>query len=237
MASFPRAVRSELVAWCRTHAQVFAAQAAQIGLTPAQAAAFADRTAAAAAALDERERLRIAAQTASRKAAVAIAALKAGAGETVALVRAFAGTQENPDAVLLRAELSPRAARAPAPPPAQPRGLAATLEAATGTLTLTWKARQPRGVSGTTYLVRRRLPGARTFTLLGLTGGKRFTDAAVPGGVATVQYTVTAQRGGKAGPTSAILQVNFGAARVQSAELQVQSEELHGKKEELSASR
>ncbi|HYE62470.1 MAG TPA: fibronectin type III domain-containing protein [Phycisphaerales bacterium] len=101
----------------------------------------------------------------------------------------------------------------PASAPAQPKELAARLISGDGALEISWKARNPRGTQGTTYIVRRRLAGEREFSFLGVTGAKRFTDNTVPAGVTGVEYTVQGQRADVSGPWSPILSVALGSAR------------------------
>jgi|GEM_PF-2745679 len=66
------------------------------------------------------------------------------------------------------------------------------------------------GTAGTSYLVRRRLPGERAFTLLGVTGQKRFVDETIPAGMRQVEYTVQGQRGKRTGALSQIFFVSIG---------------------------
>jgi hypothetical protein len=124
------------------------------------------------------------------------------------------------------------------PPPAQPGGLAATLDAATGHISLRWKASNPANARGTTYIIRRKLPGETQFAFIGVAGKKRFVDETLmlgagvrdpvtqlasraggilaPGNLApgmlapAVQYTVQGQRANLSGPVSPIFTVNFG---------------------------
>ena len=49
MGAYPTSPRAAFLEWCQAHASVFTANAAAIGLTPAQATAFSAATTAAAA--------------------------------------------------------------------------------------------------------------------------------------------------------------------------------------------
>ena len=74
------------------------------------------------------------------------------------LIRAFAESTAKPTVVYNLAQIPPPASPSPAPPPAQPTDLTVTLDASGGSLTLRWKAANPAGTSGTSYIIRRRPP-------------------------------------------------------------------------------
>jgi hypothetical protein len=195
---------------------VFNADPEAIGLSPGQAADFASLAVDAAAALLAQDKAQQAALVATQKVRQAFAALQAGAGDAVRSIRAYAELTTSPNSVYATAQIAPPADATPTPPPAQPRRLRVTLEAATGALELSWKARSPRRTGGTAYIIRRRLPGETAFGFLGVTGVKTFVDETVPAGVEQVQYTVQGQRGAKAGAVSEVLTVAMGVERVKS---------------------
>ncbi|MBI5864616.1 MAG: fibronectin type III domain-containing protein [Planctomycetes bacterium] len=93
----------------------------------------------------------------------AFAALRATAGDDVRLIRAYAESQSKPEVVYNTAQIPPPAAPTPIPPPGQPTDLTVTLAPSTGELTLRWKVTNPPGASGTSYIIRRRLPGESEF--------------------------------------------------------------------------
>lgn len=219
MGTFPTSPRAAFLEWCGGHTDLWVARAAQIGLTPAQAAAFA----AAADALQEAVRAQSEAQQAAlaktAAAEVALRTLRQQAGEAVRTIRAFAEAQTGagpgqptPQEIYNAAQIAAPAPLSPAPPPAEPRRLTIALDATTGFVTLRWKASNPPGASGTSYIVRRRLPGDAGFVFLGVSGVKRFVDDTLPAGTPSVQYCVQGQRAAARGPLSMILQVNFGRA-------------------------
>lgn len=214
MTTYPTDRRSDFLAWCQAHAGVFVDQAAAVGLTVEQAAAFAGATEFAAAQLLAQGQAAQAAKTATEAAGAAFGALRSSAGRTVELIRAFARSAPQPGEVYQRAQLPAPAAPRPAPPPAQPENLRVALDPSGGQLSLSWKCRNPRGTSGTTYLVRRKLPGEADFAFLGVSGRKNFTDATLPAGSASVQYTIQAQRADLSGPLSPIFTVHFGKSGV-----------------------
>ena len=77
-------------------------------------------------------------------------------------------------------------------------------------LTLRWKASNPAGTSGTSYIIRRKLPSETQFQFIGVSGKKEFVDDTLIAGPDSVQYTVQGQRADSSGPLSPIFVVNFG---------------------------
>ncbi len=80
----------------------------------------------------------------------------------------------------------------------------------TGVLELRWKAANPRGTQGTSYIVRRREEGQTEFMFIGVTGEKRYVDNTFFSGPDRVEYTIQGQRADSAGPVSNVLTVQFG---------------------------
>ncbi|HPF41688.1 MAG TPA: hypothetical protein PK093_23875 [Phycisphaerae bacterium] len=212
MSTYPTYPRSAFVEWCASHAGVFQAQEGEIGLSKAQAVAFGSTTEKAEALLIEQAQAWERYLVASRRARDGVARLRREAGDCVRSIRAFAETTGDAHKIYASARIAPPKSPSPAAPPERPRRLAATLNATSGALTLTWTARDPNRRGGVTYLVRRRLPGEPTFTLLGATGGKTFVDDAPPAGLSSVEYSVQAQRGARSSAVSEILVVHFGKA-------------------------
>lgn len=231
MSTYPRTVRADFIQWCQVHGSIFVENAPAIGLSAGQAEAFDDLTLKAMDAILAQNAAIQAARVATETAKAALSALRIGAGDTVRTIRAFAENSRNPNTVYTLAQIAPPADRAPTPPPATPTRLSASLDATTGALTIRWKAAQPMGLSGTTYLVRRRLmtaagqpvdaagagatpvsAGETAFTFIGATGAKAFVDGTLPSGVEQAQYTVQAVRGKRTGAVSAILSVQMGSA-------------------------
>lgn len=210
MSTYPTSPRADFLQWCQTHQQVFIDNAAAIGLTPEQATGFAVNTNAAVAADLAQEEAQTTAKVATQTVNDAVGVLRGDAGDVVRSIRAFAELQANPNAVYALAQIPAPAAATPAPPPARPTNLTVLLEAASGDLTLRWKAANPVGTSGTAYIIRRRLPGESEFQFLGVTGSKKFVDSSLVAGPDSVQYTVQGQRGDSTGPLSEVFTVTFG---------------------------
>jgi hypothetical protein len=212
MSTFPTSPRAAFLLWCQEHAPVWTANATSIGLTAAQATAFSAAVTAAADSNLDLETARQAYRAAVAANDDAFAALRAANGDTLKLIRAFAQSSVKPMTVYTLAQIPPPATPQPAPPPGQPTNLAAALQPASGHIALSWKCANPAGASGTSYIIRRKLPAEAGFTFIGVaTGGKRFTDTSLPAGLGSVQYTVQAQRSDSSGPESEVFTVNFGS--------------------------
>jgi hypothetical protein len=210
MAAYPARPRSAFLLWCQAHLEAFAADPAALGLSEAEVEAFALETAASEARTLESRAARQAALLATQADKDAHLALKRRAHTLVQAIRAHAARSPDPLAVYTAAQILPPGRPSPAPPPARPTGLEVELIASSGELALRWKARNPDSASGTTYIVRRRLPGERSFAFAGITGSKTFVDSTLPAGVEFVEYTVQGHRGQSPGPLSNILSVNIG---------------------------
>jgi hypothetical protein len=206
-----------------THQPAWAAAADEIGLTAAQLAALAARTAAARAAYDQQQAAISAARAATLRFHLASAALHAEGAGALRSIRVTAGADGGGagggDDVYSLARIPPPAARGRIGPPGTPFDFRVQLLPAGG-LRLTWKCRHPRGAVGTLYEVRRRVEVAATaalllddtngeivagrsatgsgrsrgFEYLGSTGVKSFTDRSLPRGAASAIYELTALR-------------------------------------------
>lgn len=210
MSSFPTSPRAALLLWAESHAPIFTANAAAIGLTPAQAASYAAAVNAYQTAALAQENARQAYRVATENATDTFGGLRAATGDRVRTIRAFAENAAKPLVVYTLAQIPPPAVPQPVPPPAQPTDLKVELSAASGELTLRWKATNPPGANGTSYIVRRKLPGEAAFTFIGVTGTKRFVDATLFAGPDFAQYTIQGQRSDSTGPLSEVFTVNFG---------------------------
>src|SRR5262249_23111936 len=159
----PISPRADFVTWCRAHVAVFDAGWEAIGLSKEQSIAFDTATKEAETAILEQEQMRQALLVATERAQAAVQTLRDVTGAAVRRIRAFAGSSDDPLDISNTARIAPSGERSPAAPPAKPTGLAVTLDAASGALTLRWKASNPRGTEGTAYIVRRKLPGEAAF--------------------------------------------------------------------------
>ncbi|MFN0012540.1 MAG: hypothetical protein ACKVS8_12950 [Phycisphaerales bacterium] len=211
MASYPTSPRADFLAWAINHAPVFDAQEGNIGLSAQQVAAFQSALTAAqgtSVAFDNAKD--IVAATADQNTA-AFAALKKQASTCVRNIKNFAEDTNNPNVYAL-AQIPPPADPSTIAPPAKPTGMTVELDPSNGAITLRWKASNPKGAAGTSYIVRRRLPAdpAGQFQFIGVTGVKKYTDNDFTAGPDAVQYTIQGQRSDKAGPLSDIFTISFG---------------------------
>ncbi len=209
MGTYPTHPRSAFLEWCAQHATVFTSNAAAIGLTPAQATAFKNAAVAAIEADANQFAAKQAAKAATTTANLKVGDLRRAAGDTVRLIKAFAESTNNPN-VYVVAQIPPPAQPAPLPAPGKPRDMIVGIEPSSGAITLRWTCDNPRGASGTSYIVRRRAGATGDFEFVGVTGSKKFTDSSFQAGPDQVMYTVQAQRADSSGPVSDILVINFG---------------------------
>lgn len=210
MGSFPTSPRSAVLVFAQAHQQVWTDNAAAIGMTAAQTTNFKNAVNGYAALQAEADAAKFALEALNRQTSDAYAAMRRQLGDAVRSIRSFAELQANPNAVYTLAQVQPPQPAGIAPPPAQPVDLTATLQAPSGSIELRWKASNPRGTSGTSYIIRRKLPTESAFTFLGVSGEKRFVDSTFLAGPDSVQYTVQGQRADSAGPVSQVFTLNFG---------------------------
>jgi hypothetical protein len=209
-SSVPTGPRADVLAWCQAHTDIFATNAVAIGLTSQQAVDFETLTGDYAAAFGEVEKARIALRLAVDNADNAYTLMRRSMTQAVSDIRYFALQQNDPQTVYNLAQVPPRADPSSLPPPGRPTDFSVELLDATGALQLRWKCINPRGTSGTSYIVRRKLPGETVFSFVGVTGERRFVDNTFTAGPDSVEYTVQAQRADRAGLMSAVFQINFG---------------------------
>lgn len=209
MGTYPTSPRAAFIEWAVNHGDLFVGNAAQIGLTAAQATAFKNDAMTAQAADRDLSVVRQSARTATNIANDATSALRSRARATIGLIKAFAESTNNPQVYNL-AEIPPPADPTTLPPPGQPTDLNVVLDPTSGALSISWKAQNPVGASGTSYIIRRRTSMAGTFEFIGVTGTRKFVDSTFLAGPDMVQYTVQGQRSDSAGPVSQILTINFG---------------------------
>ncbi|MFN0012851.1 MAG: hypothetical protein ACKVS8_14550 [Phycisphaerales bacterium] len=209
MATFPTTPRSAFLTWGLAHTTVFDEQEGNIGLSASQVTAFTNAINAANAANQAQENARLAYRAAINTGTDAFNAARRSASLTTKVIRTFAETTNNPNVYSL-AQIPPPSEGSIAPPPAKPLDLSVELNNASGALTLRWKASNPPGTTGTSYIIRRKLPSETAFSFLGVTGSKKFIDNSFTAGPDSVQYTVQGQRADSAGAESDAFIINFG---------------------------
>ena len=209
MGTFPTSPRSAFLEWCQAHITIFESKWQDIGITQAQAAEFKAATEDAGAKLTALNMAKDAARGATEAAGMTFSELRKVAAAVVRSIRTFA-ENTNDDGVYVIAGIEGPQPDQPAAPPNQPTDLRVALTPTTGTLELSWKCVNPPHTTGTSYIIRRRVPPATAFDFIGVTGEKKAVDTSFIAGPDTVQYTVQGYRSGIAGPVSSILTVNFG---------------------------
>ncbi|MGE3321740.1 MAG: hypothetical protein AB7K52_05735 [Phycisphaerales bacterium] len=218
MSTYPTSPRSAFLAWAQAHAPVFTDEGSMIGLNPTLIARFNTAVAAAAAAELAATQARQVALAATEANADAFAELREAAGDSVRSIRAFAENSTNPGQVYQLAQIPAPRPASPVAPPARPTNVTVGIDPSTGDILLKWKAANPLGANGTSYIIRRRTSAAAPFEFIGVTGKKAFTDASFTAGPDMVQYTIQGQRADASGPVSEIVTVNFGRAPGMGAE-------------------
>ena len=210
MGAYPTYPRAEFLEWCTLHEGIFSDHAAELGLTAEQADGFKTATGKSQAGLQRQKAAKSESKAATEHVGVAFDELGRAAGNVVRTIRAFAETTDDPAAVYDLAKIPAPSAPSPMPPPGQPTNLTVVLDPTFGTMTLRWQCKNPAGASGTSYIIRRRLPGEEAFTFIGVAGKKSFVDTSLVAGPDSVQYVVQGQRAEQVGPASPLFTVNFG---------------------------
>lgn len=190
----------------------WAANAANIGLTPAAVTALGTLTTQARAAFNAAEAARQAAKTATQNFYDKVRAMHSGAGagqDMIDTIRLWAESKNDPNVYTL-AQIPPPATPGTTPPPGTPLDFTVGL-LQNGALELKWKCNNPSGTQGTVYEVKRKdgSGAGGAFNYVGSTGVKNFTDETVVSGTASVTYQVTAIRSTQRG-NPAQFTVSFG---------------------------
>ena len=216
--------------WGGQHAPVWVQSATSIGMTTQQATGISAAVSNAQAEYDAMQAAKEAYRSAGEVWRNAKSNARTALSDGVRSVRAYAAQQGDPTKVYTIAQIPPPASPSPSVPPNSPYDLHATLDTATGVLTVRWKATQPDGMSGVVYQVQRAVGGGSNpaWVTVGLTGQKFFEDAQIPGGSTLVQYRLQAQRGSFTSGYTNPLAVRFGTGA--SGETFILTETFGGKK-------
>lgn len=209
MSNIPETL-SEFISWAKVHQAQWVSNQAQIGLSAPQTTAFKALVEALDTADADAQEKREASKDATRTLNNSESAARVVAGAYVNLIKAFAQTTNNPNVYAL-AGISPDSPPGTLPAPVPPEKFFATLNA-NGSLTLRFRASQPKGVSGVVYQIFRRFSSDAPFTQVGTTGAtKRWVDETIPFGTDRVEYMVTPVRGEVVGDSSDAFPVQFGS--------------------------
>jgi hypothetical protein len=182
----------EFLEWAQAHSSRWASQAANIGISPAQATAYTALYTTAMNNYTAQQAAKAAAIAATRVADASEASLRELTSAYIAVIKGYALTNKDPIGVYNAADIRPPTPPSPQAAPGTPQKFTATL-LPTGAIKLTWKS-DNNGSGTVTYKIERKL-GAGNFADLGNQGKKSFTDDNIPRGTSTIEYRVTAQRG------------------------------------------
>ena len=201
------------VQFCESHAPVWTANAAAIGLTAAQCTAFTTFTTNARKAYNDAQNAKQAYRAAVTNQNQALSAATANAADLIRVIKGFAEFTSNPNAVYSIAQIPPPAAPVPAQPPGKAGNILVTLEPS-GAITITWDAEDSTASTGGFFNISRKLPGQTSFMIIGGAPGSTmearrmtFTDYTVPTSAAQTgaQYIIQGRRGTMMGtPSDAI---------------------------------
>ena len=209
--------KAELLAWTEAHLEHWTTPAA-IGLTAAQITAATAKYDQAikdvASATLARENSRGATTTQNGS----VADLRAQLAAMIRSIKTFADASSNPSAIYGQANIPMPSDPQSLPAPGVASEVLVTLNPG-GSITLSWSGENSAASEGAVYTIARKLPGAATYTLVGVSPGSTtqarrmaFTDPTVPTSAAAqgVSYIITGQRGQQIGPSSTAITVQFG---------------------------
>jgi hypothetical protein len=234
MSIVPRQLQ-DFLDWADLHAQTWAANAAQIGITSQKAAAYTEAAQAARERYNQQLAARQALENATELQQDAVRDARRASADLIRDIRAFAEDQPKPTEIYVLADLPAPSQPGTLPPPGRPNSASVGIEPASGAITLKWKVSNPQGASGTTYVVKRRVGGSGEFAFIGISGIKQFTDTTFIAGPDSVQYTIQGQRGPVAGPVSEPITINFGRQGPGRAEVTVEGADLERQEVKMAA--
>lgn len=198
----------DLLNFCDEHGDVWTIAPTSVGLTAGMVTAFKAVTDTAiadvAAQLSAKEKAKSTTVTANSS----VRALRQSVAGMIRAITTYASAQSNPATVYAAAQIAPPAPRTPSEPPGQPTDMTATLDTE-GNITLRWRCQNPQG-GNVVYSIMRRGASSETFTQVGVSGARSFTDDTIPAGSASVQYQIRGLRGQTIGPASAAFVLQFG---------------------------
>ena len=209
---------SEFVAFAIAHAAVWDLDPTGLGLSAPQVASFTSAVNTASASLAAANAARDASKAATVVLRKDISIARQNAADLIRIIKGYAQTQSNPEAVYAQAQIPPPAAPSPTPAPDKPYNFLVTLNT-DGSVTLSWECDGAAASTGGYFTIKRRLPSETNFTLIGITPGAttevrrpNFTDETVPTAAAAagVQYIIQGFRGTKPGSPSDAMTVLFG---------------------------
>jgi hypothetical protein len=209
MATLPIKIE-QFLTYLNERSQVWSVNGPALGLGQPVITEFQSLLSAANVAFDTAGKTRNTAKSAIDAQTLALSNVRKSAANIIRQVRLTADRSATPENTYILAQLPAPRPRSPRPAPDAPTDLRATLNAATGELTIRWKARQQ--AEYVYFVTRATISTSGTVgpaELVGTVGGKRFNDEDLPAGAAGFQYTVRAQRGKVPGEPSSTLVVRL----------------------------
>jgi hypothetical protein len=198
--------RVDKISFFENHSAAWSTNAVAIGTTSGAVTALGTLTTAARAAYNAQQVAIDAARAATLTFNNAVDAMGSAGSDVILQIRAKAATAG--DGVYALAQIPAPATPGPRPAPGVPTDFAVSLDGDRA-VSLRWKCANPAGCGGTIYQVYRRVAGEAEFAYVGGAGTKKFTDATLPAGAASVTYQVQGVRSTAVGPW-AQYNVNFG---------------------------
>ncbi|HMN40892.1 MAG TPA: fibronectin type III domain-containing protein [Phycisphaerales bacterium] len=199
----------EMVLFGSMHVDPWTTNKVALSLSDAQVLAMKNLSLTASDALDAAEVARQSAKAATETYYAAVRALRTKAAECVRVIQNTAKTTNNPALYGLAQIPAPDPRSHTGTPPARPTDVRAGLNS-DGSITLTWKCANPRGVSRVIYFVKRKLNGESDYSLFDTVGEKSCTDATIPRSTGGASYIITGKAGSLSGPSSEQFTVTFG---------------------------
>ena len=196
------------IQFCKSRLPAWTEHADRIGVAPEYIALLAGSTEEARLAYAEQQQAQQAAQTATLKLNIALEKMQTQAAAILGMVPRKAQATGD-DGVYSLASMPVPAGHSPIGAPGTPTRFTVKLDAI-GAVTLTWKCKNPRGSTGTTYYIWRQIDNG-PFVYMGICGTKRYVDETFPRGTASVTYRIQAMRSKTKGPP-ALFPVNFGTS-------------------------
>jgi hypothetical protein len=206
MSVVPRKIGDRIVFY-EAHVQPFTDNHAAIGITSAEAADLASKTAAARAAFEARTAAQQLAEAATLTLRDADAAMSLAGATLIEKIRAKA-RQVGGNSVYSLAQIPAPDLPSPVGAPGKPYQCKVTLKE-DGSLEMIWKCDNPVNCTGVVYQVFRSIGGSVEFSYLGGSGQKLFIDNTIPAGATQLTYKVQGVRTTAAGDW-ATFNVNFG---------------------------
>lgn len=211
VSTFIPAADAPLITWLTDHAERWVQTQGEIGLSPQRAAAIAADVAQMVedwrAYEDAKQALTAARERWLAGRARGVASASAGAK----IIKAFAADSADPSAVYTAASIPAPKEMVVGVAPGRPTAVRCELNTVTGEARLSWRCRNPRTTRGTVYIVQRRARAGDRWETLGVSSVRSFTDTTLTAG-SSVEYQVTAVRGGVTGEPSGPVVVALGRA-------------------------